>query len=151
VSPVAVAAPPARVSSGSRRGVAAPAPRRASEPRRDHLRVVAPARRARRVRYSAIFAAVATVVAVLALVMFHVMTAQSQLTLDHAGHQVDDAQRRYDQARLVNAQLASPSRIVARALQLGLVPPAGPPVPVPVPSGTTGSAAPVSARHASQP
>ena len=151
MSPVAVAAPPARVRVGYRRGVAAPAPRRVPRSRRDHLRVVTPARRARRIRRSVVFAAVATVAAVLALVMFHVMTAQSQLTLDHVSHQVDDAQRRYDQARLVNAQLASPSRIVARALQLGLVPPAAPPVPVPVPSGTTGPAAPVSARHASQP
>jgi cell division protein FtsL len=151
VSPVAVAAPPAPIRAGSRRGVALPAPRRAAQPRRDHLRVVAPARRARRVRYSVVFAAVATVVAVLALVMFHVMTAQSQLTLDHVSHQVDDAQRRYDQARLVNAQLASPSRIAARARQLGLVPPAAPPVPVPVPSGVTGTAVSVAAGHGSRP
>ena len=148
---MAVAAPPARVRAGSRRGAAAPAPRRAPQPRREHLRVVTPARRARRVRRSAVCAAVATVVAVLALVVFHVVTAQSQLALDHVSHQVDDAQRRYDQARLVNAQLSSPSRIVARAVQLGLVPPAAPPVPVPVPSGPTTPVAPVSARHATQP
>jgi cell division protein FtsL len=151
VSPVAVAAPPARVRAGSHRSAAAPAPRRVAAPRRDHLRVVAPARRARRVRRSVLLAAVGTVVAVLALVAFHVMTAQSQLTLDHVSHQVDDAQRRYDQARLVNAQLSSPSRIAARAGQLGLVPPAAPPVPVPVPSSAPGTVAPLSARQASQP
>ena len=146
MSPVAVAAPPARVRAGSRRGAAAPAPRRAAPPRRDHLRVVAPARRARRIRRSVVLAAVATVVAVLALVVFHVVTAQAQLTLDHVSHQVDDAQRQYDQARLLNAQLASPSRIVARAAQLGLVPPASPPVPVPVPSSPTGAVPPATAR-----
>ncbi|HEY5165683.1 MAG TPA: hypothetical protein VIJ44_07020 [Acidimicrobiia bacterium] len=145
---MAVAAPPARVRTASRRSAAAPAPRRVAPPRRDHLRVVAPARRARRVHRSVLLAAVGTVLAVLALVTFQVMTAQSQLTLDHVSHQVDDAQRRYDQARLVNAQLSSPSRIAARALLLGLVPPAAPPVPVPVPSNAV---APVSARQASQP
>ena len=149
MSPVAVAAPPARVRAGSRRSAAAPRP--AGSPRLAVTTFASspPARRARRVRRSVLLAAVGTVVAVLALVAFHVMTAQSQLTLDHVNHQVDDAQRRYDQARLVNAQLASPSRIAARALLLGLVPPAAPPVPVPVPSSAT--VAPVSARQASQP
>src|SRR6202011_5287102 len=95
-SPVAVAAPPARVRAGSRRAATAPAPRRAAPPRRDHLRVVAPASRARRarpVRRSVVAAAAATVIAVLAMVVFHVVTAQAQLTLDHVSHQVDDAQR----------------------------------------------------------
>jgi hypothetical protein len=151
VSPVAVAAPPIGVRTASRRSAAAPAPRRVAPPRRDHLRVVTPARRARRVRRSFVVAAVGTVVAVLALVAFQVMTAQSQLSLDHVNSQVDDAQRRYDQARLVNAQLSAPSRIAARALQLGLVPPAAPPVPVPVPTRATGTVAPVSVRQASQP
>lgn len=151
MSPVAVAAPPARVRAGSRRGTAAPAPRRAAPPRRDHLRVVTPARRGRRVRRSVVLAAAATVVAVLALVVFHVVTAQAQLTLDHVSHQVDNAQRQYDEARLRNAQLSSPSQIVARAQQLGLVAPAAPPVPVPVPSGPTSPAAPVAARNAAHP
>jgi cell division protein FtsL len=151
MSPVAVAAPPARVRTGSRRSAAlAPAPRRVAPPRRDHLKVVTPARRARRIRRSVLLAAAATVVAVLALVVFHVLTAQSQLTLDHVSHQVDDAQRRYDEARLTDAQLASPSRIVARAAQLGLVPPAAPAVPVPVPNATS-AAAPVAARQGSLP
>jgi len=150
MSTVAVAAPPVRARTGSR-GAAAPAPRRVAPPRRDHLRVVTPARRARRIRRSVLAAAAATVVAVLALVVFHVVTAQSQLTLDHVSHQVDDAQRRYDEARLANAQLSSPSRIVARAAQLGLVPPAAPPVPVPVPTGSGAAAAPVSARQGPRP
>jgi hypothetical protein len=147
MSPVAVAAPPARVRVSSRRGATAPAPQRVA-PRRDHLRVVTPARRARRVRRRVVLAAAGTVAAVLALVAFHVLTAQSQLTLDRVSRQVGDAQRRYDEARLLNAQLSSPSRVVARAVQLGLVPPAAPPVPVPAPSGATGAVVPVSARHA---
>jgi hypothetical protein len=148
-----VAASPARRRTGSRPSTAAaPAPRRVAPPRRrDHLRVVTPARRARRARRSVLLAALGTVVAVLALVAFQILTAQSQLTLDHVGQQVDDAQRRYDQARLLNAQLASPSRIAARALQLGLVPPAAPPVPVPVPAQPAGTVAPVSARQAAHP
>lgn len=144
MSTVAVAAP-ARARVASRRGAVAPAPRRAPQPRRDHLRVVHSARQTRRVPRSVLLAAAATVAAVLALVAFHVLTAQSQLTLDRVGHQVSDAHRRYDEARLVNAQLSSPSRIVARAAQLGLVPPAAPPTPVPVPSGSTAAVTRVSA------
>jgi hypothetical protein len=148
MSPVAIAAPPARVRVSSRRAATAPAPQRVAPPRRDHLRVVTPARRARRVRRRVVLVAAGTVAAVLALVAFHVLTAQSQLTLDRVSRQVGDAQRRYDEARLLNAQLSSPSRVVARAVQLGLVPPAAPPVPVPVPSGATGAVVPVSAHHA---
>lgn len=150
MSPVAVAVP-APAPTGARRRAVAPAPRRVAPPRRDHLRAVGPTRRARRIRRSVLLAATATVAAVLALVAFHVLTAQSQLTLDHVSHQVDDAQRRYDEARLTDAQLASPSRIVARAAQLGLVPPAAPPVPVPVPTGAPSAVAPVSTRQPSQP
>lgn len=146
MTPVAVAARPARVPVASRRGATAPAPRRAPQPRRDHLRAVTPARRASRVRRRGLLVAAGTVVAVLALVVFHVLTAQSQLTLDGVTRQVGDAQRRYDEARLVNAQLLSPSRIVVRAVQLGLLPPAAPPVPVPVPSGASSAVAPVAAR-----
>ncbi len=75
----------------------------------------------------------------LALVVVHVLLAQSQLALDHLTTKVDTAQSNYEQARLQHAELAAPSRIIARAQQLGLVPPAQPAVPVPV---TSPSAAP---------
>lgn len=150
MSPVAVAAPSAPSRVAARRAATAPAPHRAP-PRRDHLRVVSPARRARRARRPVLFAAAVTIAAVLALVVFHVLTAQSQLTLDRVSRQVDAAQQSYDAARLRNAQLSSPSRIVARAVQLGLVPPASPPVPVPIPSAATGGTVAVSTSHVPQP
>jgi len=88
-------------------------------------------------------AAVATALVLFGLVVVHVFLAQSQLTLDRLTSQVGTAQNRYEQARLTHAELAAPSRIVARAGQLGLVAPAQPPVPVPVP---VASSAPTSSR-----
>lgn len=132
---VAVAAPAPRTR---------PAPRRApaSLPRRPHLRVVARTRRRLRVPVPLLLGA-ATAAVLLALVVVHVMLAQSQLTLDRLNTQVDAAQSRFQQARLTEAQLAAPSRIIARAAQLGLVPPGQPPVAIPVagaPSPTPGAA-----------
>jgi hypothetical protein len=129
-SAVAVAAP-ARRARAVRSG-ALPRPAPAAPPRPRHLRVVAPARRARLVPSTILAAAIATALVLFALVVVHVLLAQSQLTIDRLGTRVDAAQTRYEQARLTHAELASPSRIVARAGQLGLVPPAQPPVPVPV-------------------
>jgi cell division protein FtsL len=85
-------------------------------------------------------AAIGTVVVLLALVVVHVLLAQSQLTLDHLSTKIDNAQSSYEQARLQHAQLAAPSRIIARAGQLGLVPPAQPAVPVPVTGPTAAPA-----------
>jgi cell division protein FtsL len=85
-------------------------------------------------------AAIGTVVVLLALVVVHVLLAQSQLTLDRLTTKVDTAQTNFEQARLQHAQLAAPSRIIARAQQLGLVPPAQPAVPVPVTGPTAAPA-----------
>lgn len=132
MSPVAAVAAPARRTRAGRSG-ALPRPAPAAPPRPRHLRVVAPARRTRLVPSTIVFAAIATALVLFALVVVHVLLAQSQLTIDRLGTRVDSAQTRYEQARLTHAELAAPSRIVARAGQLGLVSPAQPPVPVPVP------------------
>jgi hypothetical protein len=82
---------------------------------------------------------------VLALVVVHVLLAQSQVRLDRLNAQVGSAQQAYEQALLQRAQLAAPSRIIARAGQLGLVPPAQPavavltPAPAVAPSTTSAS------------
>ena len=109
-----------------------------------HLRLVTPVARTRRLSRPALLVAVGTVAIVFALVVVHVMLAQSQLSLDRLNNRVSAAQRRYDQALLVHAQLAAPSRVIARAAVLGLVPPGQPPVAVPV----TGAAIPTAARTA---
>ncbi len=134
-SATAVAAPARRARPAGRAApVQAPASRRA------HLRVVTPARRARLLPHPIVAAAIGTVVVVLALVVVHVLLAQSQLTLDRLTTKVDTAQSNYEQARLQHAQLAAPSRIIVRAQQLGLVPPAQPAVPVPVTGPTAAPA-----------
>jgi cell division protein FtsL len=136
VSTAAVAAPAYRARPSRRVAPARPAP----PARRAHLRVVTPARRARLLPRPIVAAAVGTVVVLLALVVVHVQLAQSQLTLDRLTAKVNAAQSSYEQARLQHAQLAAPSRIIARAQQLGLVPPAQPAVPVPVTGPTAAPA-----------
>ena len=117
---------------------AAPRPARRPAPipprRPAHLRVVRPAVRRRRLLRPTVLAALATTVLLLALVVVNVMLAQSQLTIDELNGRVDAAQRSYQQALLARAEAASPSRIIARANQLGLVAPGQPPVAVPVPA-----------------
>ena len=136
MSPAAAVAAPARRTRAVR-SAALPRWAPAAPPRPRHLRVVAPARRSRRVPSTILVAAIATALVLFALVVVHVLLAQSQLTIDRLGTRVDTAETRYEQARLTHAQLAAPSRIVALAGQLGLVPPAQPPVPVPVASPAT--------------
>ena len=131
-SAAAVAAPARRTRAG--RSGALPRPVPAAPPRPRHLRVVTPARRSRLVPSTIVLAAIATALVLFALVVVHVLLAQSQLSIDRLDTRVASAQTRYEQARLIHAELAAPSRIVARAGQLGLVPPAQPPVPVPVPN-----------------
>jgi len=127
---VAVAAP-ARPRAAPRT-VRRPAP---IPPRRPaHLRVVRPAVRHRRLLRPTVLAALATTVLLLALVVVNVMLAQSQLTIDELNGRVDAAQRSYQQALLARAEAASPSQIIVRANQLGLVAPGQPPVAVPVPA-----------------
>ena len=116
--------------------------RTAPRPRADrHLRLVRPAARTRWLPRPALLVAVATVLVVFALVVVHVMLAQSQLSLDRLNNRVGAAQRRYDQALLAHAQLAAPSRIIARAVELGFVLPGQPPVAVPVPPAAVPTAA----------
>lgn len=117
---------------------AAPAPRSAPAPRRRaDLRVVeAPRPRTRRARRTVVLAAAVTVLALLTVVAFHVLLAQSQIALDHIGRRTAAAERRYAEARLEHARLSGPARIVAEAARLGLVPPAQPPTAVPVEGAT---------------
>jgi cell division protein FtsL len=136
VSPAAVAAPAHRGRPAGRAAPTQPSP----SSRRAHLRLVTPARPARLAPHPIVAAAIGTVVVLLALVVVHVLLAQSQLTLDHLSTKIDNAQSSYEQARLQHAQLAAPSRIIARAGQLGLVPPAQPAVPVPVTGPTAAPA-----------
>lgn len=99
--------------------------------RREHLRVVS-SRRTRRRRRTMTLVAGAVIVTLLTVVVFHVMLAQHQLALDHLEQRTNAAEQRYQEARLEHASLSSPKRIVDRAGQLGLVPPAGPPTAIPV-------------------
>ena len=70
---------------------------------------------------------------VLTLVGFHAVLAQNQVKLDQVRQDIAVAESRYDQARLQNSELSSPTRITQRAGELGLVVPDGAPVAVPVP------------------
>jgi cell division protein FtsL len=112
------------------------------------LRVV-PARTATRRRRRTILSAWATVVALLTIVAFHALLAQSQIALDRLEQQTAKAEQRYEEARYQRSLLASPARITKRAMELGLilsgqpvrvVPVAGDDVPEPpdAPSGTFG-------------
>jgi len=135
-----VSAPAAVIGSARARTAPRSTPRAPTR----HLRLVTPVARTRRLLRPAVLAAVGTVAIVFALVVVHVMLAQSQLSLDRLNNRVSTAQRRYDQALLDHAQLAAPSRVITRAAELGLVPPGQPPVAVPV----TGAAIPTAARTA---
>jgi len=127
---------------------AAPAPaRRPSTPRpRPQLRVVESLgdrrRRVLRNRRVAVAGTVLAVLGVFTIVACHVMLAQGQVGLTRLEQKVSVAEREYQQARYAQAQAASPDRIVAKAVELGLVPAAKPPVPVGVPEATTPSATP---------
>jgi hypothetical protein len=86
------------------------------------------------------------VLALFTIVAFHALLAQSQVGIDRLERETAEAQRRYEQARYAHASLASPERIVQRAAELGLVPPAGPPTAIPLagelptsPEGTASS------------
>lgn len=65
---------------------------------------------------------IVTTLSVFVAVAFHVMLAQSEFQLDRLSRQTAVAQRRYEQARLIAAQLGAPDRIVARAETLGMEP-----------------------------
>ncbi len=72
------------------------------------------------------------VLAVLAMVAFHAMVAQSQVRLDELEQRTQIAERRYEDARYEHAQQSAPQRIVERATALGLEAPNGPPTAVAV-------------------
>lgn len=68
----------------------------------------------------------------LTIVAFHVVLAQTQVSLDRLEKRTDAAERRYEETRFQYAQLSSPSRIMQRAAQIGLVSPTSPPSALPV-------------------
>ena len=121
-------------------------PRPSTQPARPQLRLLDVPERARgRARSIAVLSSVA-VLAVFTIVAFHALTAQSQVAVDRLERETSVAERQYERARYEHASLASPERIVRRAADLGLVPPAGPPTAIPVegelptpPEGTSGT------------
>jgi cell division protein FtsL len=72
-------------------------------------------------------AAVATIVALVFAVVFHVILAQSQLQLDGMSTQIAKAQHTYEARRLELAKMSAPERIIGEAERLGLVLPHDPP------------------------
>ena len=117
------------------------APRAISRPR---LRIAEPVdSRTLRRRLKVGALALVAVVAVFAMVAFHALVAQSQVTLDRLEQRTATAERRYEQARFEHAKLSAPQRIVDRASALGLEAPASPPTAVavagPVPDSPRGT------------
>jgi hypothetical protein len=88
----------------------------------------------------AVAGTILAVVGVFTIVACHVMLAQGQVGLTKLQQQVSTAEREYQQARYAHAQAVSPTRIVEKAVKLGLVPPDRAPVPVGVPEATTPAA-----------
>ncbi len=88
--------------------------------------------RTRRRRLKVAVLAFGGVLAVLAMVAFHAMVAQSQVAIDRLEQRTAAAERRYEDARYEHAQLSAPQRIVERATALGLQAPSGPPTAVSV-------------------
>lgn len=109
---------------------AAPQPAR-RVPQRVPLRVVEVAsRRSRRQRRHVTLVASAITIALFTVVAFHVVLAQSQISIDRVERQTVLAQRHYEDLRLDRARLSSPERIVQRAAELGLVAPNLAPAPI---------------------
>ena len=143
----------ARVGGGANAATAVAFPQtwgpfRAPAPQRAKLRVV-PARTATRRRRRTILLSWATVVALLTIVAFHALLAQSQIALDRLEQQTEAAEQRYEEARYQYALASSPEAITRRAQEIGLVLAGQPPrtvavsgddVPEPpdAPSGTFG-------------
>jgi cell division protein FtsL len=92
-----------------------------------HLRVVEPARRARRLRLTKVMAVAAigfVVASMFAVAICQAMLVQNQLRLDRLEQSVTREQARYERNRLRVAQLESPDRIVSAARdKLGMVSP----------------------------
>lgn len=109
--------------AGSRLAPEPVAPRRV-RPR--HLRVVDPQllRRQRRARRMLVGAGLFVLAALFAMVAFHVELAEGQMSLQKVQQETAVEQQRYEASRLQVATLLSPQRIVQRAAEIGLVPPA---------------------------
>lgn len=69
----------------------------------------------------------ATVVALVSAVVFHVILAQGQLQLDRMSTQIAKTQHTYESRRLKLAKMSAPERIIGEAERLGLVLPPDPP------------------------
>lgn len=102
---------------------AAPRPRPVERP--DHLRVVAPADRARRRLTPGVAVLLSGVVfaTFLALAVSHAMLVQGQVRLDELDAQLVEQQARYQELRTKVAELESPPRVVAEATAQGMVVP----------------------------
>lgn len=108
-------------------------PRREPAPRRPHLVVVEePASRERRRRRTVVFVGGVAVLALLTVVAFHALLAQSQVAIDRLERRTAAAEQSYEEARYEHARLSAPSLIIERARALGLVVPAVPPTAIPV-------------------
>jgi len=102
-----------------------PATRRAPQPARAPLRVVAPRRRLRTGPTVVLGGLLAFAIA-FGLVVAQTELVQGQQQLDRLDQRVADATREHQELRLHVAELESPERIVAAATRdLGMVPPAG--------------------------
>jgi len=64
---------------------------------------------------------IATVLALVTAVVFHVVLAQHQMELDRINASIVREQRRYEQDQLTVSALAAPQRVIADAERLGLV------------------------------
>jgi cell division protein FtsL len=102
-----------------------PAPRPRPEARPDHLRVVAPADRARRGLTPAMAVLLTAVLfaTLFAVAVAHTVLVQGQVKLDRLDAQLTVEQARYQELRRDVAQLESPERIVGAAHEQGMVTP----------------------------
>jgi hypothetical protein len=75
------------------------------------------------------------VLAVLTVVIFHVLLAQSQIALERLERRTAEAEARYQEARLAHDHATAPDKIVQAATALGLTLPSTPPTPVQVAPG----------------
>jgi hypothetical protein len=82
----------------------------------------------------------ATIAALAAAVVFHVVLAQRQMQLDHMNVQIAHEQNAYEKNRLTESLLSSPEHIITEAQRLGLVLPSAPATYLAVPGAPLASA-----------
>ena len=117
-----------RLAPAGGRQVVAPGARPVTKEQRPPLTVLprgyrSPRARRRRRRAMVGMSVLAALAGVFGLVLVHVELTAHQLGLVRLQKQADAQQERYMKLRLEVAQLQSPERVVARAQQLGMVPP----------------------------